>query len=90
MNLTCEISLYPLVEHYEATIIEVIKTLKKCDGVEVNTHAMSTFLKGKPEKIFAALSAVYGLESMRSSPNALVIKIINKDLPVEAGFLNFA
>ncbi len=89
MNLTCEISLYPLVKDYEATIIEVIKTLKKCDGVVVNTHAMSTFLKGNPDAIFSALNTVYTLESMRSNPNALVIKIINKDLPVEAGFLNF-
>lgn len=88
--ITCEISLYPLVNDYEALIIQVIKKLRTFEELEVKTHAMSTFVKGESSKVFAALDQVYQLESMRSQPNAIVIKIINKNLPVEDGFLTFA
>lgn len=90
MVITCEISLYPLLENYEEVIINVIKTLKRCDGLQVNTHAMSTFIKGESSNVFSAMDMVYQLDAMQSKPSALVMKVINKDLPVEVGFLKFA
>ncbi len=87
MTITCEVSLYPLVEDYEPLIFEVISTLKANASVEVNTHAMSTFIKGEHAEVFESLAEVYSLPAMATKASSLVIKIINRDLPVEAGII---
>ncbi len=88
MKVTAELSLYPLTTDYEQSIIAFIKHLKSYDDLNVNTHAMSTFVKGDIHKVMKAIA-----ESMDHSAGAigssLVIKLINRDLPVEAGFLDF-
>ncbi len=89
MEITCEISLYPLTNDYETVIIPCIQYLKKQLELQVYTHAMSTFIKGDSSVVFASLSDLYKQSFMESSTHSLVIKIINKKLPVEDGFLSF-
>lgn len=89
MKVTCEISLYPLLENYESLIIATINYLKHQKDIEVLTHAMSTFIKGDSSSVFLALQNLYKEEFFISNKHALVIKIINSNLPVESGFLNF-
>ena len=87
MIITAEISLYPLANDYEAPIIQFIKTLKAHEGLEVMTHSMSTYVKGESRNVFAGVdTALTGLGDQTCS---MVIKVINRNLPVEDGFLNF-
>jgi len=89
MQITCELSLYPLTQDYEEVIIAVIKYLKTDADLTVITTAMSTFVKGDSDKVFERLKGLYKQPSLSSVNNSLVIKIINRDLPVEDGFLTF-
>ncbi len=87
MIVTAELSLYPLQENYEATIIAFIKSLKSNKQVTVHTHAMSTFVKGDHKVVLDSISIA--LEAAHEICNgfSLVTKLINRGLPVEKGFL---
>ncbi len=89
MVITAELSLYPLEKDYEESIIHFIRKLKENDGVEVMTHAMSTFVKGESKQVFAAIEQAMAEVDNRSVTFSLVIKAINRSLPVEQGFLSF-
>ncbi len=89
MNITVEISYYPLTIEYEQFIIEAINFLKSRPNINVFTHAMSTFIKGDSKEVFTAFSELYDLPNTGVNTNALIIKVINKSLPIESGFLNF-
>jgi uncharacterized protein YqgV (UPF0045/DUF77 family) len=89
MIVTAELSLYPLQENYEATIIAFIASLKSNKSIKVHTHAMSTFVKGDHKDVLDSISI--GLEAAHEicTGFSLVTKMINRDLPVEKGFLEF-
>ena len=86
MVVTTELSLYPLTNDYEGPIIAFIRNLRNDSGLQVHTHSMSTYIKGESKKVFTAIeSALAETEGTVS----LVIKVINRDLPVEQGFIDF-
>ncbi len=90
MTVTIEISLYPLQDAYEEVIIDFIGHLKASEGVTVHTHAMSTFLKGDMGACFHAIKkALENTTRHGASTVSCVMKVVNRDLPVEAGFLKF-
>ena len=88
MIITAELSLYPLTKDYEAMIIDFIKSLRSNSDIEVLTHAMSTFVKGESKAVFSAINNAVNA-SYNKSAFSLNIKVINRDLPIERGFLNF-
>ena len=53
------------------------------------TTAMSTYVKGDSDHVFSALQGLYQQSTLSEVTNSLVIKIINRDLPIEDGFLTF-
>ncbi len=87
MMVTAEISLYPLTSDYEESIINFIKALKANPDLQVHTHAMSTFVKGEKNKVFSGISKA--LDSIDQTAFSFVMKLINRNLPVEDGFLEF-
>lgn len=89
MQITCEISLYPLAQNYEHTIIEVIKYFKSNEQLSVMTTAMSTYVKGDSDDVFNQLQGLYNQPLLSEMTSSLVVKIINRDLPVEDGYLTF-
>ncbi len=89
MQITCEISLYPLVQNYGHTIIEVIKYFKSNEQLSVMTTAMSTYVKGDSDDVFNQLQGLYNQPLLSEMTSSLVVKIINRDLPVEDGYLTF-
>jgi uncharacterized protein YqgV (UPF0045/DUF77 family) len=89
MIITAELSLYPLQENYEETIISFIKSLKSQNNIAVYTHAMSTFVKGEHKDVMNAITIALESADNSSKGFSLVTKIINRDLPVEKGFLEF-
>ena len=86
MVVTTELSLYPLTKDYEGPIIKFIQALKGQSDIQVYTHSMSTFVKGESKAVFAAIESAL---SDTDGTVSLVIKAINRDLPVEKGFLEF-
>ena len=89
MLITAELSLYPLKEEFESSIIKFIKTLKSNNALEVYTHSMSTYVKGENKELFLALSDALELINKDADTVSLVIKVVNRDLAIEKGFLNF-
>lgn len=87
MIVTAELSLYPLVQDYEEAVIAFIKTIKGQAGVEVHTHSMSTFVKGGLKDVMNAIEQA--TKTTEGTPVSMVMKMINRDLPVEKGFLEF-
>jgi len=86
--VTAELSLYPLASEYEASIIQFIQVLKQEEDITVHTHAMSSYVKGESQKVFDAVHKALLKVNEKTETISLVIKMINRDLPVERGFLN--
>lgn len=89
MIITAELSLYPLQDTYEPAIIAFIQSLNADSAITVHTHAMSTFVKGENKVVLAAIANALELADAQCAGFSLVTKIINRDLPVEKGFLEF-
>ena len=87
MQITAEISLYPLQENFEQVIIAFIGELKRSEGIEIYTHSISTFVKGENALVFESISKALEKTGLNSDTVSLVIKLINRNLPVEQGFL---
>lgn len=88
MKITAELSLYPLKTNYEEYIIDFIRSLKSSADIEVLTTAMSTYVKGESSEVFKAINNALAADNEETT-FSLVIKLINRDLPVQDGFLNF-
>ena len=88
MKLTVEISFYPLNSDYEASVIEFIQYLKSNEKLHVLTTAMSTYVKGESKDIFEQLEKAI-CQAPSEVLSATLIKVLNKDVPVERGFLEF-
>jgi len=89
MTVTAEISLYPLAKDYEGPIILFIKKLKENKSIKVLTHSMSTYVFGESSEVFGAMDKALQVVDNQGFTTSLVIKVINKELPVDAGFLEF-
>ena len=87
--VTAELSLYPLNGDYEPIIIKFIQTLKSHPNIEVFTHSMSTYVRGKSDEVFPAINSSMKSIGEDSDTVSLVIKLINRPLKPEAGLLNF-
>jgi len=89
MQVTVEISLYPLQSDYEESIINFIKALKTYNGIEVYTNAMSTQLTGEWSAVMKAIDIELGKVFHLLDTCSTVIKIVNKKLAIEQGHLDF-
>lgn len=89
MQITVEMSLYPLVEDYTRVIIDFIRGLNDNPDVLVRTTAMSTYISGEYEVVMNLLTNDLKPVFEQIPDSATVLKIIPKDLNVEDGFLNF-
>ena len=58
MNITAELSLYPLTGDYVPTIQAYIDELNTIDGLEVRTHALSTEVFGEYTLVMQTIQAL--------------------------------
>jgi uncharacterized protein YqgV (UPF0045/DUF77 family) len=56
MQVSLDISLYPFDKDYETPILDFILRLRSYPGLEVETHSMSTTLRGEYEEVMAILT----------------------------------
>ncbi len=51
MQITAEISLYPLQDEYGKEILEFLEEFNKAESIEISTNAMSTLLTGEYDAV---------------------------------------
>lgn len=88
MEITVEVSLYPLSSEYEKCIIDFIHQIKSNHSLEVYTHSMSTYIKGNSDKVFSELNTALKKANATTDTLSMVLKLINRPLPVEEGFFD--
>lgn len=86
LKITVEVSLYPLSSEYEKCIIDFINQIKSNQSLDVYTHSMSTYIKGDSDLIFSELNEALKLASAKTDTLSMVLKVINRSLPVEEGY----
>lgn len=82
MELTAEISMYPLHEDYEPPILNFIERLRKNPNVQVSTNAMSTQVTGPYDVVHELLRQEMRTSFARYGKAIMVVKFIPGALPI--------
>ncbi len=82
MQLTAELSLYPLADDYIPVIDDFIATARQRPGVTVVTNAMSTQLCGDWDAVFELVNQALRDSHARHGRQVLVCKFIPGDLAI--------
>ena len=87
MNITAEISLYPLDAGYRELVIHFIEDLRSEPGIELLTNQLSTQLRGDYDAVTGALQRAMrrSMERQRAGQGAtlaFVVKYLSSDLPI--------
>ena len=82
MRVTAELSLYPLEPDYVPRIQAAVRNLQTAPGIDVVVNQMSTQICGDVDKVMAAIDLLVRREFADGAPQALVIKVLNADLPI--------
>ena len=82
MNITAEMSLYPLKDGPVPEIIEFIRELRSCDDIEIVSNQLSTQLRGEFDAVTSAINRC--MRQAMAAPNTvvLVVKYLNVDLEI--------
>lgn len=79
MNITAELSLYPLTGDYVPTIQAYIEELNTIAGLEVRTHALSTEVFGEYSAVMLAIQNATHTVFCADPAAVLVAKFLNRD-----------
>ena len=79
MQISIEISLYPLSENFISPIENFISRLKKYDSIEVRTNNMSTQLFGEFDDLIKILKVEMEKTFKNETNSAFNLKIVNGD-----------
>ena len=80
MQLSAEISLYPLADEYLSVIKDFVERLAKYKEITVNTNTMSTQVFGEFRTVMAILTEELERVYQHVPSQVLVCKFINRDL----------
>ena len=79
MQISIEVSLYPLSENFISPIDNFISCLKKYDCIELRTNNMSTQLFGEFDDILKILKVEMEKTFKNETNSAFNLKIVNGD-----------
>ena len=79
MQISIEVSLYPLSENFMPLIDNFISCLKKYDSIEVRANNMSTRLFGEFDDIIKILPVEMEKTFKNETNSAFSLKIVNGD-----------
>ena len=82
MRVTAEMSLYPLQGQPLEKILAFIAEIASDARLEVVVNQLSTQVRGELSVVMAVLTAAVQRSFEASGPQALVLKILNADLPI--------
>lgn len=80
MEVSVEISMYPLKEEFELPILEFIAHLKSCQGFETRVNETSTHLFGDMDQIFDALKSGMKASWLKYQKTVFVMKVLGANL----------
>ncbi len=80
MEITVEISMYPLREKFEPAIIELIQEVKAVKGVEVKVNPTATHLFGEYELVMNTLQTQIRGSFDKYGKVVFAIKVLNGNL----------
>jgi len=80
MQVTVEISLYPLNTHFGPFILDFIQNLRSHKGLKIKTNTMSTQMTGPFDTVMNALKAELAPALQSDHKVAVVIKMFNEEL----------
>ena len=79
MQISIEVSLYPLSENFISPIDNFISCLKKYDSIEVRTNNMSTQLYGKFDDLIKILKVEIEKTFKNQTNSVFNLNIVNRD-----------
>jgi uncharacterized protein YqgV (UPF0045/DUF77 family) len=82
MRVTVEMSLYPLHAQPIEKILEFIGELRSDAALEVVVNQMSTQARGELQTVMSAITRAVERSFGAGGSQALVLKILNADLPI--------
>lgn len=82
MNITVEISMYPLDADYKPPIKAFVRRLREHPGLETRTNQMSTQVRGEFDAVMGAVNACMKQSMADNDKVAFVIKCLNADLDI--------
>ena len=83
MEITVEISLYPLTSDYGTEVLDFIHQLKKEGSFKIRSNTMSTQVTGEFEEVMAAVTRTMHSTFSRATKAAVVLKCFNEGLDIE-------
>jgi uncharacterized protein YqgV (UPF0045/DUF77 family) len=82
MRVTAEMSLYPLQGQPLQKILAFIETITGDERLEVVVNQLSTQVRGELGAVMAAITTALERSFGAGGSQALVLKILNADLPI--------
>lgn len=82
MNITVDISMYPLDADYKPAIKAFIRKLRACDGLTLVTNQMSTQINGEFDAVTGALQSCIRESMEEHGKVVFVTRYLNADLDI--------
>ena len=79
MNISVEISMYPLNVDYETYILGFLENLNQYHEIEVRTNGMSTQVFGLYDQVMTILQKEIKISFEQKVPVSMVMKVLNLD-----------
>ncbi len=83
MQVTVEISLYPLNSHFGPVILDFIQNLRSHKELKIKTNSMSTQMTGPFDTVMDVLKTELASAFKSDNKVAVVIKMFSEDLELE-------
>lgn len=83
MQITVEISLYPLHSSYGETVLDFLQELRSHPRINIKTNQMSTQVAGLFEDVMQALQAAMKKTLSQEQKSAMIIKVFNENLDLD-------
>ncbi len=80
MNITLEISMYPLREDYIDQVLQFLKRLESNDQISVQVNALSTQVQGESTAVFNAVNAAIVATFEKEIRASFVMKVLPGDI----------
>jgi len=80
MNLSVEISMYPLNQEYGTPILQFIERLKSYKELEIRSNTMSTQIFGEYGMVMDVIKKEMKSTFLTEDAVVMVMKFVNKDL----------
>ena len=83
MEISVEISMYPLDAAFEQVILDFIATLRQFEGLKIKTNSMSTQVFGPFDRVHEAIQSSMRHSFEKEEKVVMVMKYINAKLDYE-------